>query len=105
LLDSSVACDVLVSSGGVSVGDKDHVREVLGESGSVDLWKIAMKPGRPLTFGFTRHQQPYFAGISSDNGTAIRTASIKSCAQYQHCILTSVASTHDVDTEQTTWTS
>lgn len=52
--------DLLISSGGVSVGDADHVRSVLESHGSVDLWKIAMKPGRPLTFGFYRKQQPYF---------------------------------------------
>ncbi|MFK7854373.1 MAG: gephyrin-like molybdotransferase Glp [Granulosicoccus sp.] len=52
--------DLLISSGGVSVGEADHVRSVLESHGSVALWKIAMKPGRPLTFGFYREQQPYF---------------------------------------------
>jgi len=72
-LESSKDCDVLVSSGGVSVGDKDHVREVLDEHGSVDLWKIAMKPGRPLTFGFTRFHQPYF-GLPGNPVSAAITA-------------------------------
>lgn len=43
--------DLIVSSGGVSVGDADFVREVIDRQGNVELWKIAMKPGRPLTFG------------------------------------------------------
>lgn len=52
--------DLVISSGGVSVGDADHVRSVLERSGRVDIWKIAMKPGRPLTFGFSHANQAYF---------------------------------------------
>jgi molybdopterin molybdotransferase len=52
--------DLVISSGGVSVGDADHVRAVLERSGRVDIWKIAMKPGRPLTFGFSHANQAYF---------------------------------------------
>jgi len=52
--------DVLVSSGGVSVGDADHVRDVLAGSGTVTLWKIAMKPGRPLAFGRLRDGPVWF---------------------------------------------
>jgi len=52
--------DLVISSGGVSVGDADHVRAVLERVGSVDIWKIAMKPGRPLTFGFSQSNQAYF---------------------------------------------
>ncbi len=43
--------DLRVSSGGVSVGDADHVRDVLDARGEVVFWKVAMKPGRPLAFG------------------------------------------------------
>jgi molybdopterin molybdotransferase len=44
--------DLLVTTGGVSVGDHDLVQKVLGEAGlTVDFWKIAMKPGKPLMFG------------------------------------------------------
>jgi len=52
--------DVIISSGGVSVGDADFVRTVLEQHGSLALWKIAMKPGRPLTFGQLTNRQPYF---------------------------------------------
>lgn len=52
--------DIVISSGGVSVGDADHVKQVLGETGSVELWKIAMKPGRPLTFGLSNNKTPFF---------------------------------------------
>ena len=43
--------DVVISSGGVSVGDADYVRDVFAEFGDIHFWRIAMKPGRPLAFG------------------------------------------------------
>jgi len=47
---SSIA-DMVITSGGVSVGDADYIKPVLSELGKINFWKIAMKPGRPLTFG------------------------------------------------------
>jgi len=44
-------CDLIVSSGGVSVGRHDHVRTVLERSGSLDFWRIAVQPGKPLAVG------------------------------------------------------
>ena len=49
--DASTIADVVISTGGVSVGDADYVKEILEELGQVNFWKVAMKPGRPLTFG------------------------------------------------------
>lgn len=43
--------DLLVTTGGASVGDHDLIQTVLGEAGSLDFWKIAMRPGKPLMFG------------------------------------------------------
>jgi molybdopterin molybdotransferase len=43
--------DIIISSGGVSMGDADFTKLALGESGKVDFWRIAIKPGRPLAFG------------------------------------------------------
>ncbi len=43
--------DVVITTGGVSVGEADFVKEILAELGTVDFWKIAIKPGRPLAFG------------------------------------------------------
>jgi molybdopterin molybdotransferase len=43
--------DVVITSGGVSVGEADFVKELLGKLGEVLFWKIAMKPGRPLAYG------------------------------------------------------
>ncbi|MDH4383286.1 MAG: molybdopterin molybdotransferase MoeA [Gammaproteobacteria bacterium] len=50
--DSAAAmADVIITSGGVSVGEADYTKEVLGRLGEVRFWKVAMKPGRPLAFG------------------------------------------------------
>lgn len=43
--------DAVISSGGVSVGDADYTKEILAELGEIDLWKIAIKPGKPFAFG------------------------------------------------------
>jgi len=43
--------DVIISTGGASVGDADYVKEVLTECGQINFWKLAIKPGKPLTFG------------------------------------------------------
>ncbi len=43
--------DVVVSSGGVSVGDADYVKDILGELGEIGFWKVAIKPGKPFAFG------------------------------------------------------
>ena len=43
--------DVLITSGGVSVGEADYIKDILQEHGNVNFWKVAIKPGRPLTFG------------------------------------------------------
>lgn len=48
---ASSMADVVITSGGVSVGDADYIKPVLSELGEISFWKIAMKPGRPLTFG------------------------------------------------------
>jgi molybdopterin molybdotransferase len=45
------AADVVITSGGVSVGEADFVKELLTKLGEVVFWKIAMKPGRPLAYG------------------------------------------------------
>jgi molybdopterin molybdotransferase len=43
--------DLVLASGGVSVGDEDHVRPAVERLGSLDLWRVAMRPGKPLAFG------------------------------------------------------
>lgn len=48
----ALQADVVISTGGVSVGDFDHVKAVFGQLGvAMDFWRVAMKPGKPLAFG------------------------------------------------------
>jgi molybdopterin molybdotransferase len=49
--DAAARADAIITSGGVSVGEADFVKETLEKLGSMSFWKIAMKPGRPVTFG------------------------------------------------------
>lgn len=51
LLQANENADAVISSGGVSVGDADHVKTVLEKLGQVGFWRIAMKPGKPFAFG------------------------------------------------------
>lgn len=53
--------DLIITSGGVSVGEADYVKETLDKIGKVDLWQIAIKPGRPLAFG--RVKSALFFGL------------------------------------------
>ncbi|HZB97414.1 MAG TPA: gephyrin-like molybdotransferase Glp [Candidatus Sulfotelmatobacter sp.] len=50
-LERALECDIIVSTAGVSVGDHDHVRDVVEELGRIDLWQVAMRPGRPIAVG------------------------------------------------------
>ena len=54
LTSAASRADLIVSSGGVSVGEEDHVKPAVQAEGTLDLWQIAMKPGKPLAFGHVR---------------------------------------------------
>jgi len=51
LIAAASQCDVVLTSGGASQGEEDHIAHVLGNLGSRHFWQIAVKPGRPLMFG------------------------------------------------------
>ncbi|QWE17699.1 molybdopterin molybdotransferase MoeA [Polynucleobacter sp. AP-Nino-20-G2] len=46
--------DLIITSGGVSVGEEDHIKPAVSAEGRLDLWQIAIKPGKPLAFGAVR---------------------------------------------------
>ena len=48
---AAAAADCIVTAGGVSVGEEDHVKSQIEQRGALDLWKLAIKPGKPLAFG------------------------------------------------------
>ena len=60
-VEAAAAADVVLTSGGVSVGDADYVKQMLDRLGDVLFWKIAMKPGRPLAYG--RIGKAHFFGL------------------------------------------
>jgi molybdopterin molybdotransferase len=51
LKQAATKADVVLTSGGVSVGEEDHVRSAVAELGHLDMWNLAIKPGKPLAFG------------------------------------------------------
>jgi molybdopterin molybdotransferase len=51
---AAVGADLIITSGGVSVGEEDHVRPAVEAEGRLEMWHIAMKPGKPLAFGHVR---------------------------------------------------
>ena len=59
-LDQTDHLDMIISSGGVSVGDADFVRQVISDKGDLNIWKVAMKPGRPLTHAVINTETHYF---------------------------------------------
>lgn len=63
--------DLLIASGGVSVGEADWVRPVLAELGHLDFWRVAIKPGRPLAFG--RLGRSWFMGLPGNPVSAYVT--------------------------------
>lgn len=50
-LTAASEADLIVSTGGVSMGDYDYVKQILGETGSVEFWQVAMQPAKPFAFG------------------------------------------------------
>ena len=64
--------DVVISSGGVSVGDADYTKLILEQLGEIGFWKIAMKPGKPFAFG--KLPNSYFFGLPGNPVSALVTA-------------------------------
>ena len=54
LREAAAGHDLILTSGGMSVGEEDHVKPAVEAEGGLDLWKIAVKPGKPLAFGRVR---------------------------------------------------
>ncbi|MFA7279495.1 MAG: gephyrin-like molybdotransferase Glp [Sterolibacterium sp.] len=66
LRTAAEAHDLILTSGGVSVGEEDHVKPAVQAEGELALWKIAIKPGKPLAFGHVRnqaHEKAAFIGL------------------------------------------
>jgi molybdopterin molybdotransferase len=62
---AAVASDLIVTSGGVSVGEEDHLRPAVAALGGIENWQIALKPGKPLALGFVKRA----AGAQASHGS------------------------------------
>lgn len=51
LKDAAAAGDIVISAGGMSVGDEDYVKDAVAAAGAIAFWTVAIKPGRPMAFG------------------------------------------------------
>ena len=61
LQQAALQHDLILTSGGVSVGEEDHIKPAVQSLGSLDLWQIAIKPGKPFAYG--RVQETHFIGL------------------------------------------
>ena len=71
LLNAAKQADVIVTSGGVSVGQADYMKEVLKDIGQVLFWKLSIKPGRPIAFG--KIKKSNFFGLPGNPVSAMVT--------------------------------
>jgi molybdopterin molybdotransferase len=61
--------DLILTSGGVSVGEEDHIKPAVEQLGTLDLWQIAMKPGKPFAFGWIAPQAIHGQTVRPDDGS------------------------------------
>ena len=69
--DACAGADILITSGGVSVGDFDYVKAVFAERGTVDFWRVAIRPGKPLAFG--QWDKTLFFGLPGNPASSMVT--------------------------------
>lgn len=63
--------DVVITSGGVSVGEADYTKDILSDMGKIDFWKLAIKPGKPFAFGSLPNA--WFCGLPGNPVSAVVT--------------------------------
>lgn len=71
LADAAERADLIVTSGGVSVGEEDHVKAAVNALGGIDLWRLAIKPGKPVAIG--RVGETPFLGLPGNPVSAMVT--------------------------------
>ncbi len=71
MTQAATVADVVITTGGVSVGEEDHIKPAIEQLGSLDMWKVKMKPGKPLAFGDI-HGTP-FIGLPGNPVSAFAT--------------------------------
>ncbi len=71
LISAAKTHDVIITTGGASVGEADYIKEILDKIGDIVFWKIAIKPGKPLAFG--KIKDCYFFGLPGNPVSVIAT--------------------------------
>ncbi len=71
LLKASRTNDIVITTGGVSVGEEDHIKPAVAELGEIDIWKVAIKPGKPFAFG--RIENTPFIGLPGNPSSVFAT--------------------------------
>ena len=71
LKQAASIADVVITTGGVSVGDEDHIKPAVEQVGQLDLWKVKMKPGKPLAYGHVMNKP--FMGLPGNPVSAFST--------------------------------
>jgi molybdopterin molybdotransferase len=72
LEEASAGCDAIVTSGGMSTGEEDHLRAAVGEIGALHFWRLAIRPGRPVALGQVRGKA--FVGLPGNPVAMMVTA-------------------------------
>lgn len=73
LISAAKSADVVITTGGVSVGEADYIRELLAKHGEISFWKIEIRPGRPMAFGKLNKvsENCYFFGLPGNPVSAV----------------------------------
>lgn len=71
LISAAKTHDVIITTGGASVGEADYIKQILDKIGDIGFWKIAIKPGKPLAFG--KIKDCYFFGLPGNPVSVIAT--------------------------------
>jgi molybdopterin molybdotransferase len=88
LQQAAASHDLILTSGGVSVGEEDHIKPAVQQLGSLDLWSISMKPGKPFAYGRVNRKPPsvrpeHVEGLASA-GTS--TGSVRTVSNFCHFV-------------------
>ncbi|MDR0219729.1 MAG: molybdopterin molybdotransferase MoeA [Enterobacteriaceae bacterium] len=70
-IHANALADLVISSGGVSVGEADYTKQILDEMGQISFWKLAIKPGKPFAFG--QLEKAWFCGLPGNPVSAVLT--------------------------------
>ncbi len=86
LQTAAQAHDLILTSGGVSVGEEDHIKPAVQQLGSLDLWSISMKPGKPFAYGRVNRQANAVRPELVEGHASTSTSSVQTDANFAHFV-------------------